>query len=202
MATFVIGMAVTQIGYSSYSLTQNHISDLGAVRCGTLSNLSSSNGYLYSGSVCSPWHDIFNATIIVEGILVIFGTILIRPSLAAGKAKTAGLGLLLVAGIGSIGVGIFPEDSNLLAHSLSALLVFVAGNTALITLGFSLSGSFRSVSFRLYSALSGVVGLIAFSLFLFMIYGLFGVGGMERLVAGPLILWVCCCSSISPASSF
>jgi hypothetical membrane protein len=186
---FVVGMVVTQIGYSSYSLTQNLISDLGAVRCGTLS-LSLPNGHLYSGYVCSPWHDIFNATIIVEGILLIFGTILIWPSLPSGKIQTAGFGLLLVAGIGSIGVGLFPEDSNFLVHQLSSLLVFVPGNLASIILGASLFRSFRSISFRLYSVLSGVVGLIALLLFLLVIYGPFGAGGIERLIASPLILWV------------
>jgi hypothetical membrane protein len=186
---FVVGMVVTQIGYSSYSLTQNLISDLGAVRCGNLS-LSLPNGHLYSGYVCSPWHDIFNATIIVEGILLIFGTILIWPRLPGGKLQTAGFGLLLAAGIGSIGVGLFPEDSNFLAHQLSSLLVFVPGNLASIILGFSLFRSFRSISFQLYSVLSGIVGLIALLLFLLVIYGPLGAGGIERLIAIPLALWV------------
>ena len=188
---FVIGMIVAQIGYgSSYSLTQNHISDLGALHCGLPSGPGAESGYLYAGAVCSPWHDVFNTSIIVDGILLVLGVFLVRTSLPKGKTGTIGLGLLVAAGIGSVGVGLFPEDANFLVHSLSAALVFLAGNLALIILTLSKFTGTKWIAFRLYSILSGSVGLTAFILFLSMVYGPIGVGGMEHLIVDPLILWL------------
>lgn len=188
---FLVGMVIAQIGYgSSYSLIQNHISDLGALHCSTLSTPGGGGGYLYNGYVCSPWHDIFNATIIVEGVLLGLGVILIRRAFPSRAGLTIGFTLLMAAGVGSVGVGVFPEDSILILHSLSAALVFLAGNLALIILGFSKFTDTKLNLFRAYSILSGSVGLTAFVLFLTMVYGALGVGGMERLIVAPLLLWV------------
>ena len=50
---FLVAMIVTQIGYgSSYSLSANYISDLGAVNCGVFGGTASFGGHY----ACSPWH--------------------------------------------------------------------------------------------------------------------------------------------------
>ncbi len=177
---FLVGMIVTQVGYgSSYSLTQNYISDLGAVNCGVWDNRN----------VCSPWHVVFNASIVIFGILLVLGTILIRTGFPHRGSRTVGLGLLALAAIGSIGVGLSPEDVNLTVHSLSAAIAFVGTGFALVVLGFAMFRDTRWDGFRAYTMLSGLVGLVAFVLFEAKTWGPLGVGGMERLIVAPVLLW-------------
>ena len=179
---FIVGMAVTQAGYTgtSYSLLHNYISDLGAAHCGLY------HSDLY---VCSPWHDVFNVSIVVMGLLLIVGTLLIRTAFPARSTRTVGLALLILAGVGSIGVGLSPEDVNLAVHTASAAIAFVLGNVALVVLGIAMFRDTRWDGFRAYTIFSGLVGLIAFVLFYVKVWGPLGVGGMERLIVAPLLLW-------------
>ncbi|MHB1435528.1 MAG: DUF998 domain-containing protein [Thermoplasmata archaeon] len=184
---FVIGMGVTQYGWDllrtgatpAYSLRFNYISDLGAVHCG-----------LYEGAmVCSPWHTVFNASIILLGILLILGTLAIARSIPAGPARGLGVLFLIVAGLGAIGVGLFPEDVNGAAHVLSSVLAFAFGNLGAITVGYGYFSRDRRFEWLAYSVVSGLVGLVALGLLVARIYGPLGVGGMERLIVVPLFLW-------------
>jgi hypothetical membrane protein len=180
---FVVAMAITQAGWTTpYSLLHNYISDLGAVNCGDFP--VSSTHY-----VCSPWHLVFNISIIVLGLLVALGAVLIRSAFPPRGSRSLGLFLLMLAGLGSIGVGLSPEDVNLTVHSVSALLAFAAGNLALIVLAVAMLRDTRWDGFRAYSILSGLIGLVALVLFTEGIWGALGVGGMERLVAAPILLW-------------
>jgi len=180
---FVVAMGVTQAGYTgtSYSLTGNYISDLGAAHCEILR----SNVY-----VCSPWHDVFNVSIVVFGALVILGTLLLRTAFRPRGVRTLGLLLLLVAGAGSIGVGLSPEDVNLTVHSLSALAAFLAGNLALLILGVAMFRDTRWDGYRTFTMVLGLVGLVALLLFLARAWGALGAGGMERLIVAPDLLWL------------
>jgi hypothetical membrane protein len=181
---FIVGMIVTQLGWTTpYSLTQNYISDLGAAHCGELAGRY----------VCSPWHLVFDTSIVILGILLIFGAILVRTAFPPRSTRTVGLGLLVVAGIGAIGVGLSPEDVNLKVHTVSALLAFAGSGLALIVLGFAMFRDTRWDGFRAYSMLSGLVGLIALVLFVAGTYGPLGVGGMERLIVAPVLLWALVC---------
>jgi hypothetical membrane protein len=183
---FIVGMAVTQVGYgSSYSLTQNYISDLGATKCGVFHGASSLVGHY----ACSPWHDVFNVSIILLGLLLIFAAILIRTAFPARRSRSIGLVLLVVAGFGAMGVGFSPEDVDILVHSVSAFLAFAGGGFALILLGFAMFRDTRWDGYRAYTVLSGLVALIALVLFAAKVYGPLGVGGMERLIVAPILLW-------------
>jgi hypothetical membrane protein len=179
---FIVAMIVTQLGYTgtSYSLTGNYISDLGAAHCGT---------YHTNLYVCSPWHDVFNVGIVLMGILLILGTILLRTAYPARGSRTLGLALLVLAGFGAIGVGLSPEDVNLTVHTISAATAFILGNLALIVLAFAMFRDTRWDGYRAYTLFSGLIGLIAFLLFYTKVYGPLGVGGMERLIVAPLLLW-------------
>jgi len=159
---FIVGMAITQIGYgstfdwgSSYSLSHNYISDLGATQCGYFHTGSLGSGSAYA---CSPWHLVFNISIVVMGLLILLAVVLLRTAFPARRTRMIGLGLLAVAGVGAIGVGLFPENVNISAHSLSALLAFLCSGLALV-------------------------------LFLSKVYVGLGVGGMERLIVAPVLLW-------------
>ncbi len=188
-AEFILGMAITQLlwnssaPYGSYSLLNNYISDLGAVNCGPFPASSTSH------FVCSPGHDVFNVSVILLGILVIFAVILLRTAFPSRRSTSIGLWLLAIAQIGAIGVGISPEDVNLTAHQIFALLSFLLGNLSLIVLGFAMFRDTRWDGYRAYTMISGLVGLIALFLFLGHAWGPLGVGGMERLIVAPLLLW-------------
>jgi len=182
VVVFVAAMIITQLGYTgtSYSLLHNYISDLGARNCGV---------YHSNIFVCSPWHEVFNVGIILMGLLLIFGTLLIRTAFPARGTRTLGLALLVLAGIGAIGVGLSPEDVNLTVHTISAAIAFILGNLALIVLAFAMFRDTRWDGYRAYTLFSGLVGLIAFVLFYTKNWGALGVGGMERLIVAPLLLW-------------
>ncbi len=183
---FIVGMIITQIGYgSSYSLTGNYISDLGATKCGVFHGATSLVGHY----ACSPWHDVFNVSIILLGILLVLGAILVRSAFPARRTRTIGLVLLVISGFGAMGVGFSPENVNIDVHSLSALLAFACSGLALIVLGVAMFRDTRWDGYRLYSFLSGLVGLVALVLFVAKVYGPLGVGGMERLIVAPVLLW-------------
>jgi len=184
---FVAGMIVTQIGYgSSYSLTNNFISDLGAVHCGTIGagSLGGSSRY-----VCSPWYLVFDVTAVLMGISILLATVLLRTAFPVRRSRTIGLILLAFVGIGSIGVGLSPEDTNVGVHVVSALLAFLGGSFALMILGFAMFRDTRWAGFRAYSILSGLVSFVALLLFVTKNDFALGVGGMERLVVAPVLLW-------------
>ncbi len=192
VVVFLVGQFIAQAGWDlhpgnpTYSLTQNYISDYGAVHCAT-----------YSGRyVCSPLHLVFSGSIIVMGLLLILGVLLVPTAFPARRSRWIGLALLVVAGLGSIGVGLFPEDVNATAHYLSAFLAFVGANLALFVLALVMFRDTRWDGFRLYTFLSGLVGFVALGLFGAGAYqwGGFwsdwGPGGMERLIVAPVLLWV------------
>lgn len=183
---FIAAMVITQVGYgSSYSLKDNYISDLGAENCGVFSG----SGTIAGHYVCSPWHLVFDVSIVVMGLLILLAVILLRTAFPSRRSRTVGLGLLGLAGLGSVGVGLFPEDVNINAHILSAGLAFVGGGLALIVLGFAMFRDTRWDGFRAYSVLSGLIALIALGLFFSKTYLGLGAGGMERLIVAPILLW-------------
>jgi hypothetical membrane protein len=181
---FVVGNVVAQLGWTHpYSLLNNYISDLGAVYC----------GYWPAGSshyVCSPWHIWFNGAIIFTGLCFVFGAILVRSAFLPSRARALGLLGIVVAGVGAIGVGLFPEDVNLTYHSISALVAFLIGNLAVITLGAAIVRDPRWKGFQTYTIVSGVFGLIFLFVYLFHVWGPLGLGGSERLIVAPILLWV------------
>ena len=184
---FVIGMGIAQAGYGppTYSLTGNYISDLGAAYCGTWHGGGSFSGFY----VCSPWHLAFNLSIIALGLLLLAGTILVYPAIRPGAARAIWFGLFVIAAAGAIGVGLFPEDVNTSAHVVSALLAFAGSGLALVVLGLGIARDPRWEGLSLYTVASGILGLVALVLFGMTIYGPLGVGGMERLIVAPVLLW-------------
>jgi hypothetical membrane protein len=190
---FIAAMIVAQIGYgssfdwgSSYSLRDNYISDLGATHCGSFVT-----GPLGSGShyACSPWYLVFNVSIVLLGLLLILAVILLRTAFPARRSRTIGLALLAIAGVGSIGVGLSPENVNITVHSLSALVAFLGSGLALVVLGFAMFRDTRWDGFRAYTVISGLVNLVALGLFFTQTYLGLGPGGMERLIVAPVLLW-------------
>lgn len=174
---FFIAEIVTANSWAKlpYSYRLNAISDLGAVGCGLFDD---------DRFVCSPLHGIMNGSLILLGITMAVGSVLLYTRLRKSKV---GFSLMTLAGIGTFLVGIFPEDTVFWAHIVGQDLAFVLGNVALIVFGFTLPAP---RVFRWYSITSGTVALVALVLFLSHHRLFLELGGMERTVAYPLLLWL------------
>jgi hypothetical membrane protein len=181
---FFIAQAVVQSAWTTpFSLMQNFISDLGNTRCAPYP--PDSNSY-----VCSPWHAWMNASFIMLGLTILFGGVFVRSAFPRGLARVAGLLLLALAGVGIILVGRYPEDVNIELHRLGAAGHFVPGNLGILVLGISLRRARGRQVLAVYSLVSGVIGLVATALFITDNYLGLGIGGMERVAAYPLPLWL------------
>lgn len=122
---------------------------------------------------------IFNLSIIVLGLLILAGTYYLHQ---AFKFKVLSI-LLVLTGIGAAGVGLFPEDMGAI-HGIFALVAFLFG-------GLSAIASYKVLDSPLsyFSVVLGIVALVALVLFMSGVYLGLGVGGMERMIAHPVLLW-------------
>lgn len=178
-AQYFAGQIIAAAAWApAYSWGTNLISDLGNTACGP-----------YSGRfVCSPLAGLMNASFIMLGITMAAGALLIYQEFRESRASLAGFSLMALAGIGTIFVGAFPENTISFMHNLGAFLALVVGNISLVVLALALKRVRRS--FRAYTFASGVVTLVAFSLFYSGTNLGLGQGGMERLVSYPQTLWL------------
>jgi hypothetical membrane protein len=180
---FFVLQAVVQLGWTTpFSLMQNFISDLGNTSCGPYP--PGSGRY-----VCSPWHAWMNASFVLQGLIIAAGAVLVPQAFPRGIARPAGVLCLVLGGIGNVAVGVFPEDVNFTGHELGASAILILGNLGMIPLGISLARARRRF-LALYSIVSGVIGLLATGLFVSGHFLGIGVGGMERVAAYALPLWL------------
>ncbi|MDP2797335.1 MAG: DUF998 domain-containing protein [Methanoregula sp.] len=154
-AWFLMEIIVSEALFPGYQVTRM-ISDLGV------------------GSTAT----IYNSAIFGFGLLLVAAAYLLH---------TAGINrwfllLLVLTGLGSAGVGIFPENI-VVPHSICAITVFVCGGLCAI-LGYRV---FRA-PWSWFSPIPGVITLIAVVLPGANIYPGPGAGGMERIIAYPLII--------------
>jgi len=158
-------LAETQ--YQGYSVANNAISDLGDTCVKTVC------------VVHQPSADIFNSSVILLGVLVIAGSYFLNRS-GYGKFSV----LTGFSGVAAICVGLFPENTGVV-HLLASLVLFLFG-------GLSAIASYRhSTPPMSYLALIlGVVTLVALILYSTGAYLGIGLGGMERMIAYPALIWV------------
>ncbi|CAN5431863.1 DUF998 domain-containing protein [soil metagenome] len=164
----------------TFSLRGNTISDLGNTTCGT-----------YAGRVvCSPRHGLMNVSFILLGVCMFFGALGIYRLVGPRTLHKLGYGTLALAGIGTIMVGLFPENTIGLLHGIGASMPFLIGNTGMLILGVS-TASPRWL--RIYTFASGAFALVALILFVTGAYSVLGIGGTERLTAYPQTIWLMVC---------
>ena len=175
-------MVIAQLAWTTpYSLARNAISDLGATHCGE-------SGGQY---ICSPWHVLFNGSAILIGGFMILGALFVRSGFLPGKSSRGGLGLVTVAGLGAIVVGVLPEDVNLGLHFLGSVVFFVGTGAALLFLGVAMAEDPRWAGYRGCSILSGVVTLATFVIYTLSYPVSFpGREAIERVVVAPTLLWL------------
>ncbi|MGD0451852.1 MAG: DUF998 domain-containing protein [Candidatus Bathyarchaeia archaeon] len=164
---FVVAMVVAEAVYPSYSVSGNYISDLGVWN--------------------KPSAAIFNPSIILLGLTILVGAYFIQRGFRRGAITS----FFVLAGLGPIGVGLFPENTFLVngvpvLHSIAAVISFIFGGIAAIA-------SYRITKgpFRYFSVILGIATLLA--LFLFATTGPdylgIGVGGIERMIVYPNLIW-------------
>ncbi len=175
-----------------YSMATNVISDLGATHCSygpdallaTLPN------------VCSPLHNLMNASLMLQGCLILGGALLVRRMFPDGWRFTVALFLLAIAGLGVIFVGVAPEDTDFQLHAQSAVAFFYGSNLSMLLIGVALGGIHRGGRRSRRSLLPLVCGSVGLLTALLIPYSGFlhvGIGIMERLSAYPLPVWLTWC---------
>lgn len=174
---FLVQAEVASVWKTPFSLRFNTISDLGNTSCGQ-----------YGGRfVCSPLHSLMNASLIALGITMALGSILIYQEFRETKASFVGFTLMSAAGLGTLLVGMFPENRLSYLHVSGAILAFLVGNLSILILGLVLD---MPTNLRTYTLMSAVVALLALVLFATHHYLGLGIGGMERLTSYPQTLWL------------
>jgi hypothetical membrane protein len=168
---FGIFLVVSEIIYSAngtggYSVSANYVSDLGA-------NCRGSTCYIPPSAL------LFNSTVALFGILTIVGAYFLHRSYRWVPATL----VLALAGIGTLGVGLFPETTGIFHVIFSFITFLFAGLSAVITAKLLR----KPVSY--FSIILGTATLVALAL---VVGGLdlgLGVGGIERMVIYPSLFW-------------
>ena len=162
----LFGIHLAEFLYPGYSVSGNYISDLGAT-CRT------------TCIVYQPSALIFNTSVILLGILIISSSYLIWKEFHSLIIAA----LFCLSGLGSVGVGLFPETAGDL-HVIVSFITFFFGALAAIAVSRIVKGPFSY-----FSVLMGLASLIALILYGLEIYLGLGPGGMERMIAYPVLLW-------------
>ena len=153
-----------------YSTGGNEISDLGGTRPP-------------AGLVFQPVATLFNSSMVASGLLLLLGAIVLQRASGRWMASTP----VIVLGGAVLLVGIFPGNTGL-PHAVSAMVAFWAGGVAAV-----LASRLAEPPFRTALTLLGVINLA--SLVSYFLLGdanpmwALGVGGAERWVAYPVLLW-------------
>ncbi len=202
---FVAEAAVIEAwaGPEPYSRATGFISDLGAVSCGVYEDRA----------VCSPLHWLMNASFVVQGLALVLGALFLtagllcvaaRPGVQARRFRAAGDSLAQarvltvpwilavairiltgVAGLGTVIVGLVPEDAGSPWHFAGALMFFIGGGFALLLLAILW---FRQTPVSWFLAACAAVCLGAL-----VVGGLTGMhvpqpGTLERLMGYPVTI--------------
>ena len=163
---FVLGLIVSEALYSGYSISRNYISDLGV----------------------GPSSIIFNSSVFLLGLLLIVGTYFLQRAFKEYKVLTL---LLILTAIGAMGVGVFTENFGTI-HKVVSLIAFLFGGlSAIFSVISSYAHKFKLVKkpFSIIAVILGVMCLGALVLFAGNMNLGLGVGGMERMIVYPLLMW-------------
>ncbi len=166
-AQFIIFLIIAEAIYPGYSVSLNYISDLG------------------------PWGRpsaiIFNPSIMLLGLTVIASSYFVCK---AFKNRAVPV-FLAFAGLGSLLVGIFPENTVIIngipvMHIIGALLAFIFGGISSISFYKITKGPFKYLTVIL-GASTLLATVLFFTTSQYNYLGL-GVGGMERMITYPTLM--------------
>ncbi len=167
----LLGIITAETFYpSGYSTFKNEISDLGATR--------QPNSVSYE-----PSSSIFNCVMFFSGLMILIATFNVHKYF-----KKWGFTIpLILFGLGLVGVGVFPGNITPY-HGMSAMLAFLSGGvTAIMAL------KITTAPFKYIGILFGSIALTTWCIAVFspsLLISFIGIGGIERWVAYPLVLWL------------
>lgn len=164
-AEFILMVMVCEAIYPGYSVHSNAISDLGAT---------------YASSF--PYYE---PAIVSWGLLWLLGSYLyFRRS--QGKAI---MGLNLLPGLGILIVALFPENVNILLHSVGSVIGIFSGIIVVMLSSKWVKGPMRYLILGLGS-ISLVSALVEFGSYgSQLVVQTIGPGGWERAIIYPLLIW-------------
>jgi len=158
-------------GTGGYNVSANYVSDLGANCAG--------GSATFGACFIPPSATLFDASTAVLGLAFLVGAFFIQRAFKWRPATV----LLALAGIGALGVGVFPETAGAL-HGIFSLVVFLfAGLSAVFT------ARFQKKPISYFSRILGLLTLLAL---IFVVGGInlgLGNGGIERMVVYPVLFW-------------
>lgn len=166
---FFMAVTMAETQYPGYSTAKNTLSSLG----GTLPPVE-------------PSATIFNISVFLLGILALGAVYLILKSGGCRLFSAC----LLISGVGAVGVGLFPSYSPV-AHTLFTFLTFFFGSLAVI-FSYRLGLNIPMVIFSMITGLVPLAIIIGTLIFGFnnALINYLGMGGTERFVAYPLLLYL------------
>lgn len=124
---------------------------------------------------------VFNVSIILLGIFILAAAYFVRGVFGSLVLTI----LFALAGIGALGVGVFPATDPLAGiHGVFALIAFLFANVTAIYVARYLRTPLLHLSIIL-----GAIGLVALGLFVSGTYLGLGIGGMERMIVLPVLAW-------------
>jgi hypothetical membrane protein len=165
---YVLAVVISEAIYSGYSVGQQYLSDLG------------------DWSKAGNYAAIFNASAILWGIFLIAGAYFIQR-VFKNRLFTS---LLVIAGVGSVSAGVVAINISFSVHGILGLIAFVSAAASAI-----MSYKFGKSPLSYVSVILGAVTLLATVLFLLGqgssdFYLGIGLGGMERIIVYPYLLWM------------
>lgn len=167
----LMGIITAEVFYpSGYTTFNSEISDLGATK--------PPNSLIYQ-----PSASIFNITMLLSGLMTLTATFC-QHKYFKKLLFTIPLGLF---SLGLVGIGIFSGEKAPY-HGIFSLLTFISGGLAAIT-------SFKVVSapFKFIGIVFGAISLTTWCAVVFapnIIVPFIGLGGTERWLVYPIVLWV------------
>jgi len=153
----LLAMVIAEALYPGYSVSENYISDLGV-------------------GTTAP---IFNSSVFLLGLVAVAGVYFIQRAFSSRLFSV----LLTLTGVGAMGVGLFPENFEII-HGIASLITFLFGGLSAI-----MSYKLQKPPLSYFSVLLGVLSLVALALFISGTYLGLGKGGMERMIAHPTLIW-------------
>ncbi|MGJ5632115.1 DUF998 domain-containing protein [Nostoc sp. CALU 1950] len=169
----LMGIITAEALYPSgtgYTTFHSEISDLGATR--------PPNSIIYQ-----PSSSIFNTTMLLSGLMTLTATFY-QHRYFRKLLVSIPLGLF---GLGLVGIGIFSGDKTPY-HGMFSMLTFLSGGLSAIA-----SAKIASAPFKYIGILFGSVALLTWFAAMFVphiIFPLIGIGGTERWVVYPIVLWI------------
>ena len=170
--TILMGIITSEALYpNTFTTGGNEISDLGGTR--------PPNSIIFQPSAM-----IFDLSMAAIGILVMAGSWFVHRAFGRRSVTVP----MVVLGIGALGVGIFPGNTGT-PHAIFAMVTFVAGGVAAVS-----AARVTTAPFRLISYLLGTVSLLTLTSYILLgdssPMAAIGIGGIERWIVYPVILWV------------